>query len=131
MCVGVGFTVVARPQAIAQAQGVFWSVWQLAMFAARHPQLVKDMDSHVYAGYTVPPHYDSMVAKLITVGKDRREAIARMSRALSEYMITGIKTTIPFELAVMRDPNFRRGVYATNFIENMLANRRELIERDA
>ena len=89
------------------------------------------LDSHVYAGYTVPPHYDSMVAKLITVGKDRREAIARMSRALSEYMITGIKTTIPFELAVMRDPNFRRGVYATNFIENMLANRRELIERDA
>ena len=89
------------------------------------------LDSHVYAGYTVPPHYDSMVAKLITVGKDRREAIARMSRALSEYMITGIKTTIPFELAIMRDPNFRRGVYATNFIENMLANRRELIERDA
>jgi acetyl-CoA carboxylase biotin carboxylase subunit len=89
------------------------------------------LDSHVYAGYTVPPHYDSMVAKLITVGKDRRESIARMSRALSEYMITGIKTTIPFELAVMRDPNFRRGVYATNFIENMLANRRELIERDA
>ena len=89
------------------------------------------LDSHVYAGYTVPPHYDSMVAKLITVGKDRREAIARMSRALSEYMITGIKTTIPFELTVMRDPNFRRGVYATNFIENMLANRRELIERDA
>ena len=89
------------------------------------------LDSHVYAGYTVPPHYDSMVAKLITVGEDRREAIARMSRALSEYMITGIKTTIPFELAVMRDPNFRRGVYATNFIENMLANRRELIERDA
>ena len=89
------------------------------------------LDSHVYAGYTVPPHYDSMVAKLITVGKDRREAIARMSRARSEYMITGIKTTIPFELAVMRDPNFRRGVYATNFIENMLANRRELIERDA
>ena len=89
------------------------------------------LDSHVYAGYTVPPHYDSMVAKLITVGKDRREAIARMSRALSEYMITGIKTTIPFELAIMRDPNFRRGVYATNFIENMLANRRELIQRDA
>ena len=89
------------------------------------------LDSHVYAGYTIPPHYDSMVAKLITVGKDRREALARMSRALSEYMITGVKTTIPFELSIMRDPNFRRGVYATNFIENMLANRREMIERDA
>ena len=89
------------------------------------------LDSHVYAGYTIPPHYDSMIAKLITVGKDRREAIACMSRALSEYMITGVKTTIPFELAIMRDPNFRRGVYATNFIENMLANRREMFERDA
>jgi len=89
------------------------------------------LDSHVYAGYTIPPHYDSMIAKLITVGKDRREAIARMSRALSEYMITGVKTTIPFELSIMRDPNFRRGVYATNFIENMLANRREMVERDA
>ena len=89
------------------------------------------VDSHVYAGYTIPPHYDSMVAKLITVGKDRREAIAKMSRALSEYMITGIKTTIPFELSIMRDPDFRRGVYATSFIEHMLANRREMIERDA
>ena len=89
------------------------------------------VDSHVYAGYTIPPHYDSMVAKLITIGKDRREAIAKMSRALSEYMITGIKTTIPFELSIMRDPDFRRGVYATNFIEHMIANRREMIERDA
>ena len=89
------------------------------------------LDSHVYAGYKIPPTYDSMIAKLITVGKDRREAISRMSRALGEYMITGVKTTIPFEQAVMRDPNFRRGVYATNFIENLLANRREMIERDA
>ena len=67
------------------------------------------LDSHVRFGYTVPPHYDSMVAKLIT-GKDRREAIARMSRALSEYMITGIMTTIPFELAIMRDPTPARRV---------------------
>jgi acetyl-CoA carboxylase biotin carboxylase subunit len=89
------------------------------------------IDSHVYAGYTIPPTYDSMIAKLITTGKDRREAIARMSRALGEYMITGVKTTIPIEQAIMRDPNFRRGVYATNFIENLLANRREMIERDA
>ena len=89
------------------------------------------IDSHVYAGYTIPPTYDSMIAKLITTGKDRREAIARMSRALGEYMITGVKTTIPFEQAVMRDPNFRRGKYATNFIENLLANRREMAERDA
>ena len=89
------------------------------------------IDSHVYAGYTIPPTYDSMIAKLITTGKDRREAIARMSRALGEYMITGVKTTIPIEQAIMRDPNFRRGKYATNFIENLLANRREMIERNA
>ena len=89
------------------------------------------IDSHVYAGYTIPPMYDSMIAKLITTGKDRREAIARMSRALGEYMITGVKTTIPIEQAIMRDPNFRRGKYCTNFIENLLANRREMIERNA
>jgi acetyl-CoA carboxylase, biotin carboxylase subunit len=87
------------------------------------------VDSHVYAGYTIPPHYDSLISKLITYGKDRREALDRMSRALGEYMITGIKTTIPFEQAIFQDPNFRRGVYSTNFIEELLGGaRRELIE---
>jgi acetyl-CoA carboxylase biotin carboxylase subunit len=90
------------------------------------------VDSHAYAGYTIPPHYDSMIGKLITYGKDRREAMEKMSRALSEYMITGIKTTIPFEQAVLQDPNFRRGVYSTNFIEQLLSGgRRELIEEKA
>lgn len=87
------------------------------------------LDSHVYAGYTIPPYYDSMIGKLITFGKDRREALDRMSRALSEYMITGIKTTIPFEQAILQDPNFRRGVYTTNFVEQLLGSaRRELYE---
>lgn len=90
------------------------------------------VDSHAYAGYTIPPHYDSMIGKLITYGKDRREAMDKMSRALSEYMITGIKTTIPFEMAILQDPNFRRGVYSTNFIEQLLGGaRRELIEEKA
>ena len=90
------------------------------------------VDSHAYAGYTIPPHYDSMIGKLITYGKDRRDAMDKMSRALSEYMITGIKTTIPFEQAILQDPNFRRGVYSTNFIENLLGGaRRELIEEKA
>jgi len=90
------------------------------------------LDSHAYAGYTIPPHYDSLIGKLITYGKDRREALDKMSRALSEYMITGIKTTIPFELAILQDPNFRRGVYSTNFIEQLLGGaRRELIEEKA
>ena len=81
------------------------------------------VDSHVYAGYSIPPHYDSMVGKLITTGKDRREAMDRMSRALGEYMITGIKTTIAFEQAILQDPEFRRGVYSTNFIEQLLGRR--------
>ena len=90
------------------------------------------VDSHAYAGYTVPPHYDSMIGKLITYGKDRREAMDKMSRALGEYMITGVKTTIPFEQAILQDPNFRRGVYSTNFIEQLLGGaRRELIEEKA
>ncbi|MBM3822985.1 MAG: acetyl-CoA carboxylase biotin carboxylase subunit [Verrucomicrobia bacterium] len=82
------------------------------------------LDSHAYAGYTIPPYYDSMIGKLITYGKDRREAMDRMSRALEEYMVTGIKTTIPFEQAVLQDPNFRRGVYSTNFIEQLLTGAR-------
>ncbi len=87
------------------------------------------VDSHAYAGYTIPPHYDSLIGKLITYGKDRREAMDKMARALGEYMITGVKTTIPFELAIMQDPNFRRGVYTTNFIEQLLGGpRRDLIE---
>ena len=90
------------------------------------------VDSHAYAGYTIPSYYDSMIGKLIAYGKDRREAMDTMSRALSEYMITGVKTTIPFEQAILQDPNFRRGVYSTNFIENLLGGaRRELIEEKA
>jgi acetyl-CoA carboxylase, biotin carboxylase subunit len=87
------------------------------------------VDSHAYAGYTIPPNYDSMIGKLITVGKDRREAMDKMTRSLNEYMITGVKTTIAFQQAVLQDPNFRRGVYSTNFLEQLLGTaRRELIE---
>jgi acetyl-CoA carboxylase biotin carboxylase subunit len=87
------------------------------------------VDSHVYAGYTIPPNYDSMIGKLITHGKDRRDAMDKMSRALNEYMITGVKTTIAFEQAILQDPNFRRGVYTTSFLEQLLGGaRRELIE---
>lgn len=90
------------------------------------------VDSHAYAGYTIPSHYDSLISKLITYGKDRRDAMDKMNRALGEYMITGIKTTVPFEQAILQDPNFRRGVYSTNFIEQLLGGaRRELIEEKA
>jgi biotin carboxylase len=60
-----------------------------------------------------------MIGKLIAYGKDRREAIDRMNRALGEYMVTGVKTTIPFLQAILQDPNFRRGVYSTNFVETL------------
>jgi acetyl-CoA carboxylase biotin carboxylase subunit len=87
------------------------------------------VDSHAYSGYTIPPTYDSMIGKLITIGKDRREAMDKMSRSLSEYMITGIKTTIAFQQAILQDPNFRRGVYSTSFVERLLGGpRRELLE---
>jgi len=86
-------------------------------------------DSHVYAGYSIPPYYDSMIGKLITYGKDRRDAMNKMSRALSEFMLTGIKTTIPFQQAILQDPDFRRGVYTTHFISRLLnGGGRELIE---
>jgi acetyl-CoA carboxylase biotin carboxylase subunit len=78
------------------------------------------VDSHAYAGYFIPPHYDSMIGKLITYGKDRRESIERMSRALSEFMLTGVKTTIPLQQMILQDPDFRRGVYSTGFIEQLL-----------
>jgi acetyl-CoA carboxylase biotin carboxylase subunit len=90
------------------------------------------LDTHVYAGYTIPSHYDSLIAKLIAYGRDRREAMDRMNRALGEYMITGVKTTIPFEQAILQDPNFRRGVYSTSFVDQLLSGaRRELIEEKA
>jgi acetyl-CoA carboxylase biotin carboxylase subunit len=78
------------------------------------------VDSHIYAGYTIPSFYDSMVGKLITVGKDRREALDRMNRALGELMLTGIKTTIPLQQTILQDPDFRRGTYSTGFIEQLM-----------
>jgi acetyl-CoA carboxylase, biotin carboxylase subunit len=87
------------------------------------------LESHAYSGYVIPPNYDSLIAKVVAYGKDRREAMDRMSRAMGEYLITGVKTTIPFEQAILQDPNFRRGVYSTNFVEQLLGGaRRELIE---
>jgi acetyl-CoA carboxylase, biotin carboxylase subunit len=75
------------------------------------------VDSHVYAGYVIPPYYDSMIGKLIAVAQTRQEAIDTMSRALSEYVIEGVKTTIPFHLQLMKDPDFRSGNFTTKFLE--------------
>jgi acetyl-CoA carboxylase biotin carboxylase subunit len=88
------------------------------------------LESHVYAGYTIPSMYDSLIAKLVTTGRDRREAMDKMNRALGEYLITGIKTTIPFEQAILQDPNFRRGVYGTAFVEQLLGGARHGLLED-
>lgn len=78
------------------------------------------IDSHAYSGYSVPPHYDSMLSKLITFGHTREIAIDRMYRALSEYIIQGIPTTIPFCKAIMQDPAFRTGQFSTKYVEDFL-----------
>ncbi len=75
------------------------------------------VDSHVYAGYTIPPYYDSMIGKLITYAQTREEAIDAMYRALSEYVIEGVKTTIPFHLQLMQNEDFRNGNFNTKFLE--------------
>lgn len=79
------------------------------------------VDSHAYTGYIVPPHYDSLISKLITVGATRASAIDRMRRALDEYYITGIKTTVPFHSAIMRSGEFRNGTYDTGFVERVMS----------
>jgi acetyl-CoA carboxylase biotin carboxylase subunit len=76
------------------------------------------VDSHVYAGYVIPPYYDSMIGKLIAVAQTREEAIDTMHRALSEYVIEGVKTTIPFHLQLMQNEDFRKGNFTTKFLES-------------
>jgi acetyl-CoA carboxylase biotin carboxylase subunit len=76
------------------------------------------IDTHVYAGYTIPPNYDSMISKLIVVAQTREEAILKMRRALDEYIIQGVKTTIPFHQKLMQDPKFIEGDFTTKFMES-------------
>ncbi|HRH35071.1 MAG TPA: acetyl-CoA carboxylase biotin carboxylase subunit, partial [Catalimonadaceae bacterium] len=76
------------------------------------------IDTHIYAGYTIPPNYDSMIAKLIVTARTREECIVRMKRALGEFVIEGIKTTIPFHMRLMDDPQFQAGKFTTKFLES-------------
>lgn len=76
------------------------------------------VDSHIYAGYSIPPYYDSMVSKIIAIAQTREEAINTMERALSEYVIEGVKTTIPFHQQLMKNKDFREGNFTTKFIES-------------
>ena len=76
------------------------------------------VDTHAYAGYKIPPHYDSMIAKLIVSAPTREDAIKRMRRALAEFIVEGIKTTIPYHLQLMDDENFQKGTFTTKYLEN-------------
>lgn len=80
------------------------------------------LDTHVYSGYTIPPNYDSMIAKLITTAQSREEAISKMRRALDEFVIEGIKTTIPFHRQLMDDPRYIAGEYTTAFMDTFKMN---------
>ena len=91
------------------------------------------VDSGVYTRYTIPPIYDPMISKLIAWGRDRDEAIARMRRALYEYIILGVKTNIPFHKAVMENPRFVKGELSTHFIDSettLLDDMKKIIERE-
>lgn len=78
------------------------------------------IDSHIYAGYVIPPYYDSMIGKIISIARTRQEAINTMSRALSEYVIEGVKTTIPFHQQLMRNEDFRKGNFTTKFLDDFV-----------
>jgi acetyl-CoA carboxylase biotin carboxylase subunit len=78
------------------------------------------LDTHVYAGYSIPPNYDSMIAKLITTAQTREEAINKMKRALDEFVIEGVKTTIPFHRQLMDNPDYVSGNYTTKFMEDFI-----------
>jgi acetyl-CoA carboxylase biotin carboxylase subunit len=83
------------------------------------------LDTHVYAGYSIPPNYDSMIAKLITTAQTREEAINKMKRALDEFVIEGIHTTIPFHRQLMDHPDYVAGNYTTKFMEDFVMNPKE------
>jgi len=83
------------------------------------------VDTHAYAQYVIPPHYDSLIAKLITHGRNREEAIQKMQRALEEFIIEGVATTIPFHQKVLAHPDFLSGKYDTGFGERVGMAREE------
>jgi acetyl-CoA carboxylase, biotin carboxylase subunit len=115
------YAIQCRINAEDPARGFQPSPGRIAFYYAPGGHGVR-IDSHVYTGYVVPPYYDSLIAKIIAVGADRDSAIDRMRRALDEYYITGIKTTVPFHAAMMRSGEFRAGKYDTGFVERFMSS---------
>ena len=83
------------------------------------------LDTHIYEGYVVPPNYDSLLAKLIVHAPTRADAISRLRRALDEFAIVGIQTTIPLHQRIVDDPEFQRGDYTIHWLEQFLASQRQ------
>lgn len=113
-----GHAIECRINAEDPANGFRPSPGQVGMYYAPGGRNVR-VDSHIYAGYSIPPHYDSMIGKLITTGNTREEAVDTMQRALEEYMIQGVPTTVSFLESIMRDPRFRQGNYTTNYVDEL------------
>lgn len=120
----VGHAIECRVNAEDPANDFFPSPGTLSVFRPPGGPGVR-VDSHCYEGYTFPPNYDSLMAKVIVHGRDRNEAIRRMRRALREFEISGVKTTIPFHLQVLNHPDFISGDYTTRFIEQKLSRASE------
>ncbi len=97
---------------------------KIALFYAPGGRGVR-VDTHVYSGYTVPPYYDSMIAKLIVTASSREGAIARMKRALNEFLVEGIKTTIPFQASILNHPDFKKGAYNIGWVEKFIDSKPE------
>ncbi|MFC1513438.1 acetyl-CoA carboxylase biotin carboxylase subunit [candidate division KSB1 bacterium] len=113
-----GFAIECRINAEDPEKGFIPSPGEITSFHLPGGPGIR-VDTHAYASYTVPPHYDSLLAKLITHGNSREEAVGRMERALEEFIIEGIKTTIPFHQKVIKNNKFRSGNYHTGFLEEM------------
>jgi acetyl-CoA carboxylase biotin carboxylase subunit len=111
-----GHSIECRINAEDPANGFRPSAGKISVFHTPGGHSVR-VDTHAYSGYVVPPNYDSMIAKLIVSAPTREEAVARMSRALDEFIIEGIKTTIPFHKQLMRDPGFIKGEFNTHYLE--------------
>jgi acetyl-CoA carboxylase biotin carboxylase subunit len=87
------------------------------------------IDSHVYGGYVIPPYYDSMIGKLIAFGSDRKTAVERMTRAMEEMVVRGVKTTLPLGQLILKDIEFRRGKYSTTFVQALLEQRAQMMPK--
>ena len=119
-----GHTIECRINAEDPHNGFRPSPGQITSFHTPGGHGVR-VDTHAYAKYVIPPYYDSMIAKLITHAKDRQNAIMKMRRALDEFIIEGVHTTIPFHQAVIQDPVFQSGKYSTKYIESFKWNEQE------